>query len=422
LSETKWASDSAQAEVSSSMDRRNGAIFLICWALIYLAAPVMYVDVVQAALCHRLGAGPAVSNLPASAYLFGSFAPFFFSWLVPPRAVRLVVVCGYAATALSLFGVCGVLVLSSSATLQLAAVITQGLAVGLTASIAFVYMWQCLKRGTTLPGRARALKFTYTLGPLAAVGGSLLAQFVLNHGIGMLSFPYDFAALYLMGAVCISGVATAASQYRLTAADAEERPPFLRYIREGIWQYLIVRTLALAWLAYMLWYIAIGGISNLSLYAASLGRDPKELSGVSLALRFGFKAIGGFALGAIASRLGMRAPIIVAVCLVLAAPIWAVLAPGYSYLLAFGLIGAGELGGVYFPNYVVSFSSEADSARNLSILQLVTVASSIGPVVYGSITQAFGFRSSLEFGILIACVSLALVTRLPQLQSRQSRG
>jgi hypothetical protein len=77
----------------------------MCWALIYLAAPVMYVDVVQAALCHRLGAGPAVSNLPASAYFFGSFAPFFFSWLVSPRAVRMVVVCGYAATAALLFAV-----------------------------------------------------------------------------------------------------------------------------------------------------------------------------------------------------------------------------------------------------------------------------------------------------------------------------
>jgi hypothetical protein len=258
-------------------------------------------------------------------------------------------------------------------------------------------MWQCLKRGTTLAGRARALKFTYTLGPLAAVGGSLLAQFVLNHGIGLLSFPYDFAALYFVGALCISGVATAASQYRLTPVEPEDRPTFLGYVRDGIWQYLAVRTLALLWIAYLLWYISIGGISNLSLYSASIGRDPKELSGVSLALRFSFKAVGGFVLGGIAARFGMRAPIIVAVCLVGAAPIWAALAPGYSYLLAFGLMGAGELGGVYFPNYVVSFSSEADSARNLSILQLVTVASSVGPVLYEK--HHSDYRISKQSGI-----------------------
>jgi MFS family permease len=413
--------DRILSEVSSSMDRRNGAIFLICWVLIFLSAPVMYVDIVQAALCHKLGAGPAVSNLPASAYLLGSFAPFLFSWLVPPHAVRMVVVCGYAATASLLFAVCGVLVLSSSATLQLAVVITQGFAVGLTASISFVYMWQCLKRGTTIGGRARALKFTYTVGPLAAVAGSLLAQFVLNHGMRVLSFPYDFAALYFVGAVCITGVATAASQYRLIAVDAEDRAPFLRYIREGIRQFLTVRTLGFLWLAYMLWYISLSGITNLSLHATSLGRDPKELSGLSLALRFGFKAMGGFGLGAIAARLGMRAPIIITVCLLGAAPVWAALAPGYSYLLAFGLMGAGELGGVYFPNYVVSFSSEADAARNLSILQLVTVATSIGPVLYGSITQALGFPSSLAFGVLVASLSLVLVTRLPQLKNRQRK-
>jgi MFS family permease len=201
--------------------------------------------------------------------------------------------------------------------------------------------------------------------------------------------------------------------------DPEDRPTFLGYVRDGIWQYLAVRTLALLWLAYLLWYISIGGISNLSLYSTSIGRDPKELSGVSLALRFSFKAVGGFVLGGIAARFGMRAPIIVAVCLVGAAPIWAALAPGYIYLLAFGLMGAGELGGVYFPNYVVSFSSEADSARNLSILQLVTVASSVGPVLYGSITQTIGFRSSLAFGVLVALLALALVTRLPQLKNKE---
>jgi MFS family permease len=139
-------------------------------------------------------------------------------------------------------------------------------------------------------------------------------------------------------------------------------------------------------------------------------------------VRFGFKAVGGFILGGIAARFGTRAPIIVAVCLVVAAPIWAALARGYGYLLAFGLMGAGELGGVYFPNYVVSFSSEEDSARNLSILQLVTAASSIGPVLYGSITQAIGFRSSLAFGVLVAALSLALVTRLPQINNKEHAG
>src|SRR5262245_56918013 len=89
----------SQAILTPEMDRRNGSIFLLSWLLIYLAAPVMYIDVVQAALCNKLGAGVTVANLPASAYFFGSFSPFFFSWLVPHRMVRTVAVVAYAVTA-----------------------------------------------------------------------------------------------------------------------------------------------------------------------------------------------------------------------------------------------------------------------------------------------------------------------------------
>ena len=150
---------------------------------------------VQAALCNKLGARTTVSNLPASVYLFGSFAPFFFSWFVPYRAVRTVVVAAYWSTAALLATVCILLVFPVTDRVRIAAVIGHGVIQGLSSSVAFVYMWQCLKRGTTLDGRARALKLTFTVGPIAAVGGSLGAQFVLNHGIPAFEYPYDFAFL-----------------------------------------------------------------------------------------------------------------------------------------------------------------------------------------------------------------------------------
>ena len=151
---------------------------LLSWLLIYLAAPVMYIDVVQAALCNKLGAGPTVANLPASAYFFGSFSPFFFSWLVPHRLVRTVAVVAYATTASLLALVCALLMMPVPDSARIVAVIGQGLVQGFTGSISFIYMWQCLKRGTTLEGRARALKLTYGLGPVAAVAGSLGGKFV----------------------------------------------------------------------------------------------------------------------------------------------------------------------------------------------------------------------------------------------------
>src|SRR5262249_45348350 len=135
----------AQAAVTPAMDRLNGSIFLLSWLLIYLAAPVMYIDVVQAALCNKLGAGPTVANLPASAYFFGSFSPFFFSWLVPHRMIRTVAVVAYATTAVLLAVVCALLVLPVSDSARIGAVIGQGLVQGFAGSISFIYMWQCLK-------------------------------------------------------------------------------------------------------------------------------------------------------------------------------------------------------------------------------------------------------------------------------------
>ena len=67
------------------MDTRNAWILGVTYFLVYLAAPVIYLGVVQAGLCDKLGASKTVANLPASAYLLGSFAPLVVSWIAPRR-------------------------------------------------------------------------------------------------------------------------------------------------------------------------------------------------------------------------------------------------------------------------------------------------------------------------------------------------
>ena len=42
----------------------------------------------------------------------------------------------------------------------------------------------------------RLLKQTFTITPIAAVAGSLVAQWVLDPKFSFLEFPYDFAAIY----------------------------------------------------------------------------------------------------------------------------------------------------------------------------------------------------------------------------------
>ena len=398
----------ADMTLSPDLDRRNGRVYLVNYLLIFLAAPVMYVGVIQAALCNKLGAGATLSSLPASVHLLGQIAPLFFSWLVPHRHEQRVVIWANAITAFLLACVMLTLLLPVSNALRIGAVVLQGLLQGLSGSVSLVFMVHCLRRGTTPDGRALALKKTYTIGPLTAVAGSLGAQYVL--GSGRLSYPYDFAVIYAIGALCVIGVAAASTRFLLPSVDDEPRGRLVPYLAKATKDFFRDRQMRRLWVAYVLWWCTLGGMSNLSLFTRdAVGRDPKELSGLVLAIRFGCKAIGGYVLGLIATRSGMRSAVTGTAWLVGAGMLWALLVPGYGYLFAFGLLGAGELGGAYFPNYVASLSTVDAGTRNLAILTLATPAASFAPALHGYLTDRIGFRASFLFGICAASGAAALL-------------
>lgn len=400
--------------ITRETERRNALVFFVSYLFIFLAAPVFYVTVVQAALCDKLGASATVANLPTSANLIGNFAPIFLSWLIPCRLERSVVVWANALTSASLAIVCVVLIVPLENSVRIASLIAQSLIMGSTGSVSQVYMYQCLGRGTNLEGRVRALKLTFAAGPIFAVIGSLWGQYVLNRGIPALAYPYDFALLYFVGVVCMAGGAFVSRRYDLLPVEEEPRQPFFQYLVQSLKFYARSRSLALLWFAYVFWYFTLNGISNLSLYTReALGRDPKEFSGLMMALTFGCKSLAGFVLGVVAGRWGVRAPLIATSLLVGSAMLWAWAVPGYFYLLAFGLMGAGMLGGVYFPNYVSSSSSALTGARNLALLSLAAPVSSLSPALHGALTDTYGFPASFAFGIATALLALYLVWQLP---------
>jgi MFS family permease len=405
----------ASPEIGPANHRQNQLIFLLSNVLIYFAAPVTYVGVVQAGLCDRLGASATIANLPSSAYLIGYLSPIFLSWLVPKSMDRAVLVISYTLMSTSLLFVSAALMLPFDKTTRIAAVVVQGLVMGLCASAAQVYMLQCLKRGTSEAGIARTFKLTYALGPIAAVAGSLLAQWILGGGIPQLPYPYDYAALYLIGVPCMGGIALLSHYYSLRASDiTPPAPPLVRYFKESLALYCAAPALALSALAYVISSFGMETISNLSLYTReALGRDPKEFSGWILALRFGFKCVAGYVLGAIAQRHGLRAGILGTLLFLAAAMLWVWVVPGYPFLFAFALLGAAELLGIYFPGYVLGISSTANSTRNLSILTLVSGLAGLAPAAHGALTDLLGFRASFLFGGLMAVIALLLTLRLP---------
>src|ERR1700751_3572836 len=89
-------------EKTPAMNRPTGIIFLLSWQLQFLAAPVIFVGVVQAALCDKLGAGATIANLPTSAFLLGSIAPFFLAWRLPLRYEPAVIVVSNAVSAITM--------------------------------------------------------------------------------------------------------------------------------------------------------------------------------------------------------------------------------------------------------------------------------------------------------------------------------
>src|ERR1019366_7551086 len=332
--------------ITPQMDRYNGWLYLLSYVLIFLSGPVDYVGAVQASLCDKLGSSHAVANLPAAIMTLGYIVPFLLSSKIPFRIERTVAVIASMVAAASMGIVCVALFLPFGKTVRVGALSFQGLILGLSTCTIDVYMLQCLRRGTTEKGRAWALEYTFALGPIMGIVGSLGTQFVLNGGIRSLPFPYDYDLVYLVAVPCMLGVALLSSRYKMLWIEEVQRPPLFRSMFKNVKSFVADRKLVLLWLAFFCWYVSLGNRGNLSLYTEeSMRRSPSTLAGLSMALRFGGKSVGGFALGAVAARLGSFASSKLAIVLAGGALAWAWATHGYSYLFAFVLVGVAELGG-----------------------------------------------------------------------------
>lgn len=395
---------------SPETDRSNGLIFTFSYACIYFAAPVLYIGVVQAALANKFGASAAEANLPASTYQFGQIAPLIFSWLIPHRLEKNIVTWANLVVATLLACVCVTLLLPVPPKVILGALMAQGLVQGFANSVSHVFMIQCLTRGTSSEGRARALRQTFAITPLCAVAGSLTAQYLLNTGSPLLKTPFDFALLYAIGAPCSLTVALLSRRYQFEEIPDKPRPPFLEFVTTSIRGYFADPNLVRMWFSYVMFYTTLGLTSNLALYMKeAVGRDPKEFTGLLMAIRFGFKALAGVGLGWIAIRYGFRVAALSCMSLLAAACVWAKIVPGYANFFSSGLLGGGELGGMYIPNVVASLSDLALVPRNLSILTLATPASSFAPALHGYIADKMGFAMSFYFGVATAIIGAWLI-------------
>lgn len=459
--------------------RRNMILFAACTGLQYFAAPVLYVGITQASLCNRLGGDARMSNLPATLYFAMTAMPALIAWLSPhaSKLKRNLSLC-YAISGIMLGLIAITLALPLSAAVKIGAVAVQGGVAGAVMPAAIALLWEAIGRGSAESRRGLALSLAFGVGPLLAVLGSFGQTALLGGNLFGLEFPgvpfpYGFIALFGIGvpimalSACLallfiippeprelpretfgsvvglliglplmglSLILVSAADYMRGAwlspvgyaAGMVAAAAFLYHFRSLLQQ----RVLLIATVVTVLVYSGNVIPSNMNLYSSeALGGLPEKFAGVQNMLRFSFKVVAGLLLGWMLTRTNPRAGILATSSIFLLSQIWAIFVTGPWYLVAFGIHGAGELVGVYAPNYIVSASRRIDLRRNMAFVTMLMVPAAPAGYLFGSIVDgvqrsgwtlgdmssaSLGFRLSfLVCGALILCGILLALVGLP---------
>jgi MFS family permease len=401
--------------------------------LCYLGAPVLYADVVHTSLCDSLGASTTVANLPAMAYLVMSAMPLFAAWLFPKvRSLKGIMVVCYGLLAVSGGVVAASLVLPLPNPLRVALVIGHGAVLGAARTTAVACEFEVLGRAVSESRRGPALSLAYGLGPIFAVAGSLASQLLLNKkvaipGLGAMEIsgwesPYNFATLFAASVPLMGLAALLAGRYLIPLPEEEPgRQQFLEGIFGGLGQFLAHRVAVRAAVIAIVVMSGLNGLSNMSLYTNEiLGVPPADLAGYQNTWRYIFKGIAGIFFGWLLARTTPKALVSVTSVVGLAGLVWVLVTPPELFLLSFGLVGAGQLFGIYITNYILCCAPAAQMRRYMAFTMLAMVPVALTSPLFGRIVdhysltdRAFGFQLSFAVAVGFFVIGIVLTLFLP---------
>ena len=161
--------------------------------------------------------------------------------------------------------------------------------------------------------------------------------------------------------------------------------------------------------------------SNMNLYTPHiLDNLPQNYAGFQNELRFGFRGVAGFLLGWILTKTYPKAGILLTGCIFVAVQLWAIFATGTMYLIEFGIYSAGELIGVYAPNYILLVSPNPQIRRNMAFATMLMAPAAPTGYLFGTISDyvrehniiSFGVTNSPAFGFQMSfavCAAMMLV-------------
>lgn len=397
MSQDESRAAGADCPLSPAEQTRNLLVFAACKGLIYLAAPVLYVGVTQAALCDKLGANARLSNLPSTLYFTMWVMPLFVAWFMPYVSyLKRILVCCYLAVAVIEAAVALALMSSLSNDAKIAFVVLQGAVCGGALPTADALIWEVLGRGVSESRRGLTLSLAFGGGPLLAAISSLGSQLLLKGKMAGFEltgwgYPWNFATLFGLAAPMMALAAVLASRTIVPLPEQEvSRQSFVAGVFGGIWNFLTDRVLLIATVVTILIYTGNTITANMNLYSKlALSADPADYAGYQNALRFAFKMVAGLLLGWLLTKTHPRASLLATGSIFVASQIWAFFVSGPWYLVAFGIYGAGELVGVYAPNYILSASRKADIRRNMALVNLMVVPAAPAGQLFGWISDKF---------------------------------
>ncbi|MDB6169554.1 MAG: transporter, major facilitator family [Verrucomicrobia bacterium] len=404
---------------------RNCRIYAAQISLTYLAAPALYVGFVQAGLCKRLHTSDVVANLPSTVFLGMAWVPLVVTWLYPAaRQFKMMMGLSYSLSALMGIALAATLLAQPSGGLIVAALVVHAGVLGAANGVINIMGWEALNRGVSARLRGKALGLAFGWGPAFAVVGSLGAQLLLEGKVfgwtppSWLGVPYprNYALLFAMSAACTGLAAFLVRLYRIPVPSVDvQRESFSTAIVGGFKAFLRYRVLLIASLAYLLMYCGNLVQTNMSLFTyEAVGRMSEDLVGYELTLRFFFKILAGFFLGWLLTKTNPKASLLVTAGLQIAGVLWVLFVPGYWFLLAFGINGAGELFGVYYMNYPVQCSPTSQVRRNIAFLTLLSSLVGFAPVMYGWISDTWSLRTSFWVALaILVFTTVMVIVKLP---------
>jgi len=250
----------------------------------------------------------------------------------------------------------------------------------------------------------------------AALAGKLLADFAFPQGVAFCFFAASAALVFSWVCLALNREPdSVVTKPRVTLiAYLRQLPAILRRDRNYV-RYLIARSVAV-----------LGGMGAgfVMVYGADRFGVDGQTVGWLTGILVGSQALGNFALGAVADRLGHRTILSASALLMGLAAISVLLAPGIGWLaLTFALVGFSTAGALVSGlNIILEFCQPEDRPTYIGLTNtLMAPATTIAPIIGGALVSLFGYQPMFAIALTLAVVGGGLLGLWVQ-EPRRSHG